>query len=233
MSDVGATDELVIELSKSKSIFAILGSFGFVAAGYWLFTMDAAAMKRLPINDPLFIHGVGIASMVFFSLTGIIGIRKLFDKRPGLVLNSAGIIDNSSGLAAGFVPWSEITGVGIYEFRRQKMLIIKVRNPEEFIQRGNVLRRAVMKIGSKMSSSPISITSNTLEIHFPEIAFEIQAISPEIWTGHESLCLGARSTLEIIRKQTAGLEARPNRRQRTPSCVRHRHPGLWHGLCPG
>jgi hypothetical protein len=169
MPGVDAADELVIELSKSKAILIILGSFGFVAAGYWLFSMDAAAMKGMPIDDPLFVHGVGIASMVFFSLTGIVGIRKLFDKRPGLVLNSAGIIDNSSGLAAGFIPWSEITGAEIYEVHRQKMLIIKVRNPEEFIQRGNVLQRVMVKIGSKMSGSPIAITSNTLEIDFPEL----------------------------------------------------------------
>jgi hypothetical protein len=169
MPGVGATDELVIELSKSKVILMILGSFGFVAAGYWLFSMDAAAMKDLPIDDPLFVHGVGIASMVFFGMTGIVGIRKLFDKRPGLVLNSAGIIDNSSGLAAGFIPWSEIIGAEIYEVRRQKMLMIKVRNPEEFIQRGNILQRAMVKMGSKMSGSPIAITSNTLKINFAEL----------------------------------------------------------------
>jgi len=169
MPGMGTTDELVIELSKSKVILMILGSFGFVAAGYWLFSMDAAAMKDLPIDDPLFVHGVGIASMVFFGMTGIVGIRKLFDKRPGLVLNSTGIIDNSSGLAAGFIPWSEIIGAEIYEVRRQKMLMIKVRNPEEFIQRGNILQRAMVKMGSKMSGSPIAITSNTLQINFAEL----------------------------------------------------------------
>lgn len=169
MPDVRAADELVIELSKGKAILMILGSFGFVAVGYWLFSMDAATMKGAPSDDPFLVHGVGLAGMVLFSLSGIFGIRKLFDKRPGLVLNSAGIIDNSSALAAGFIPWSEITGAAIYEVRRQKMLIIKVRNPEEFIQRGNVLQQAVVKINSKMSGSPIAITSNTLKIDFPKL----------------------------------------------------------------
>lgn len=169
MPDMGAADELVIELSKGKTILMILGSFGFVAVGYWLFSMNAAAMKGAPIDDPLFIHGVGIVGMVFFSLTGILGIRKLFDKKPGLVLNSAGIIDNSSGLAAGFIPWSEITGAEIYEIRRQKMLMIMVRNPEEFIQRGNILQRAIVRINSKMCGSPIAISPNTLEINFTKL----------------------------------------------------------------
>jgi hypothetical protein len=169
MPDVGAADELVIELSKGKAVLMILGSFAFVAVGYWLFRMDAAAMKGAPSDDPHLVHGVGLAGMVLFSLSGIFGIRKLFDKKPGLVLNSAGIIDNSSVLAAGFIPWSKITGAEIYEVRRQKMLIVKVRNPEEFIQRGNVLRQATVRMGSKMSGSPIAITSNTLKINFTEL----------------------------------------------------------------
>lgn len=168
MPGMGAADELVIELSKSKMLLMILGSFGFVAAGYWLF-MDAATIAREIHKNQLFIHYTGLVGMAFFSLTGIVGIRKIFDKRPGLVLNSAGIIDNSSGLAAGFIPWSEITGAAIYEVRRQKMLIIKVRNPEEFIQRGNIFQQAMVRMGSKMSGSPIAITSNTLQINFPEL----------------------------------------------------------------
>jgi hypothetical protein len=170
MDSTGANDELVIELSKSKAILIIVGSLAMVAAGAWLFLMDERTIARdLPIDDPLFVHGVGIAGMVLFSLTAILGLRKLFDKKPGLVFNSTGIIDNSSGLSAGLIPWSDVTGAEIYQVQRQKMLIIKVRNPEEFIQRGNVLKRAVVKINSKMSGSPIAISSNTLKTNFPEL----------------------------------------------------------------
>jgi hypothetical protein len=170
MSDVSAGDELVIALSKSKAVLIIVGSLAMVAAGAWLFSMDQKTITReMPIDDPLFIHGMGIAGIVFFSLTGIVGIRNLFDKRPGLVLNASGIILNSSGGAAGFVPWSEITGAEIYEIHRQKMLIIKVRNPEEFIQRGNLLKRLVMRMSYKRCGSPIAISPNTLEINFQKL----------------------------------------------------------------
>jgi hypothetical protein len=169
MPGVGATDELVIELSKGKAILIIVGCVVFFAGGYWMFTADAATVREGPINDPLFVHGVGLAGMVFGGLGVIFGIRKLFDKKSGLVFNSSGIIDNSSGLAAGFIPWSEIIGAEIYEVHRQKMLIIKVRHPEKFTQRGNLLRRALVKIGSKMSGSPIAIAPNTLKINFSEL----------------------------------------------------------------
>jgi hypothetical protein len=174
MPEMGATDELVIELSRSKVLLIILGACIFIALGYWCFTRDASEMKGMPIDDPLIVHGAGIAGMVFAGLGVIIGIRKLFDKKPGLVLNSAGIIDNSSGLSAGFIPWSDITGGEIYQIRRKKMLMIKVRNPEEFIRRGNVLRQALVRMNSKMSGSPIAITSSTLKIKFPELLARFQ-----------------------------------------------------------
>lgn len=170
MNGTGTNDELVIELSKSKAVLLILIALAGVAGGIWLLSMDERTIARdLPIEDPLFVHGVGIACIVFSGLCSILAVRKFFDKRPGLVLNSTGIIDNSSGIAAGFIPWSEITGAEIYKFQRQKMLIVKVRNPEEFIQRGNLLKRITVRMSHKMCGSPIGITANTLNINFDKL----------------------------------------------------------------
>ena len=169
MPGVSATDELVIELSKTKVVLMVVGSVAFVAIGaFFLLNVESVA-KDMPIDDPWFVRGVGIAAIVFFGFTGILGVKKLFDKKPGLVLNSAGIIDNSSGVAAGFIPWSEITGAEIFEVHRQKMLMIKVKNPQIYIERGNALRRAANKMNAKMGGSPIAITSNSLKINFAEL----------------------------------------------------------------
>jgi hypothetical protein len=170
MTDASATDELAIELSKSKIVLMIVGAFGFIAIGAWMSLEDAQSIARdTPIFDPQLVHGVGIAGIVFSSLGVILATKKLFDKRPGLVLNSAGIIDNSSGVAAGFIPWSEIVGAEIFEVHRQKMLIITLRDPEKYIARGNLFKRIASKTGYKMCGSPISITSTTLKISFPEL----------------------------------------------------------------
>ncbi|HMC32313.1 MAG TPA: STM3941 family protein, partial [Candidatus Angelobacter sp.] len=97
---MNTTDELALELSKGKIIFLLLGAIAFVAASVWMFSLDSETIrKELPFRNPLLVHGVGIAGMVFFGLGGLIGLRKLLDKKPGLVLNSSGIIDNSSGIS--------------------------------------------------------------------------------------------------------------------------------------
>ena len=164
------TEEKVIELSKNKILLLILGSCAFVALGAWLLSLDEATIQsQRRFSNPIVVHGIGLLSVIFFGACGAFGIRKLFDRKPGLVFNSSGIIDHSSGVSAGLIPWSEILGAEIYEIHKQKMLIIKVRNPQKYIERGGRLKQALNKANQKMCGSPIAITSNALKINFSEL----------------------------------------------------------------
>jgi hypothetical protein len=148
----------------------ILGACAFVVLGAWLLSLDETTIRsQRRFNDPIHVYGTGLVSIVFFGACGVLGIRKLLDKRPGLVFNSAGVVDNSSGVSAGLIPWSEIVGAEVFEIHKQKMLIIKVRNPQKYIERGGMLKQALNKANYKMCGSPIAITSNTLKIDFFEL----------------------------------------------------------------
>jgi hypothetical protein len=50
------------------------------------------------------VHSIGLASISFFGFCGLFGMRMLFDKKPGLVLNIEERVDNASGVSAGFIP---------------------------------------------------------------------------------------------------------------------------------
>ncbi len=112
---------------------------------------------------------LGWCRLVFFGLCGLFGVGKFFDKKPGLVLNAAGIIDNSSSVSAGFIPWPEIFGFDIFEIQKQKTLIIMVVNPERYIEVGGSIKRALNRVNFKLCGSPIAITSNSLKIGFQEL----------------------------------------------------------------
>lgn len=166
-----SSDETIVELSKTKIVLLLLGASAFVAAGIWMFSLDDASIQsQRRFNDPMYVHGLGLVSIVFFGLCGLFALKKLFDKKPGLVFNDSGIVDNASSVAAGFIPWSEVVGAEIFEIQKQKMLIIKVRDPQKYIARGNSLRRTLNKANYKMVGSPISVSSNALEINFSELA---------------------------------------------------------------
>ena len=171
---MNSTDERTIELSKTKIALAILGACAFVAIGIWLLSLDAESIQAsrnfgLFFNNPTYVYGLGFLSIIIFGILALFFFRKLFDKKPGLVFTNSGIVDNASAVSAGFIPWSEVIGSEIFEMQRQKMLIIMVKDPEKYIDRGNAVQRTLNKANHKMCGSPISISANALKINFSEL----------------------------------------------------------------
>src|ERR1700746_1838738 len=141
--NMNTTDELVIEYSKKKMIFIVVGSCVFLAGTAWMLTLDDEYIRASHnpfLRDPLFLRAVAVVGVLGSAFGVIFGVKKLFDKKPGLVLNSAGIIDNTSAFSAGFIPWSDIVGAEEHVLpRNKKMLVIKLANPETYIARGGPL----------------------------------------------------------------------------------------------
>lgn len=160
-------DEKIIELSKNKIVVAILGACLFVAGGLWLFQMDASEIaSQRRFNNPLFVHAIAVATIGFFGLVGLCAVKKLFDAKPGLVLNASGIVDNASAISAGFIPWSEIAGFEIFDVAGQKTLIVKLTNPEKYVEAGGAARRALNRMNFRLGGSPVAIVSSCLQTDF-------------------------------------------------------------------
>jgi len=169
-----STDETIIGLSRAKLLRLILASCAFVALGAWMLSTDAEEIRsgrsfNFLFREPWFVYGAGLASVIFFGACGLYGFIKLFDKRPGLILDSSGVFDNASGVAAGFIPWSEVSGAGVYEVYGQKMLGIGVSDPQKYINRGGALKRALNKAGYRMTGNPVAVSSVALKIDFKEL----------------------------------------------------------------
>ncbi|MDP5138574.1 hypothetical protein ORJ04_21745 [Rheinheimera baltica] len=164
------SEEKVIELSKVKIILLTLGAVAFVLLGVWLLSMDAKTIEsQRKFNSPILVYGIGVVSIVFFGLCGFIGIKKLFDKSPGLIINSEGILDNSSGVSAGIIPWAEIVGIGEYQIHKQKFISIQVKDPEKYVNTGNALKRMANRANIKMCGTPVNISANSLKINYDDL----------------------------------------------------------------
>jgi len=169
---MNSTDETVVELSKTKILLALLGAGAFVAVGvYWL-TLDADSIRsqrgfRFLFNNPTYVYLVAILAIVLFGFLGLLALTKLFNRKPGLIFNDVGIVDNASSLSVGLIPWSDIVGWEVFEIQSQKLLIIKVKDPEKYFERGNSLKRALNKGG--FGGNPIGISSISLKMNFSEL----------------------------------------------------------------
>jgi hypothetical protein len=158
-----------IALSKSKIILLLLGALAFVTIGLW-FVIDPPIIKNIYWGNPTKIAIAGYASIIFFGLCAFYFIRKLPDKRPGLIIDDKGIIDNSSGLSAGQILWSDIDDITVIEIHRQKLIMLHVKNPQDFISRQtSVLKRKGMEFNYKMYGTPLSITTNGLKTSFDSL----------------------------------------------------------------
>jgi hypothetical protein len=164
---MNSDDAEIIALSRTKIAFLVLGACALAAIGVWLFSLGDGEVIGTMHRDPAIVHGTGVVSIVVFGLFGLFGLKKLFDKRPGLILNSSGIVDNASAVSAGLIPWSEVVGTEVFTIRRQKLMIIKIRDPQQYIESEGPLKRALHSANYRMCGSPIVISSNTLKMDLP------------------------------------------------------------------
>jgi hypothetical protein len=173
---VSVDSERVIELSRAKLVMLIAASLLMAALGFWFYFASGGGslVTTLGRFGPAWmIHALGAVAALFFGACAVYAIAKAFDRKPGLVLGTEGLVDNSSAVAAGFIPWSDVTGVEIFRSGTQKMLVIRVADPEKYIARGNPLKRALNRANTGMVGSPIAISSNTLRIPFNELRDEV------------------------------------------------------------
>ena len=153
-------EQIVIPLSKSKLMLAFLGSLAFVATGIWI----------VVITEEIYITIAGSVGILFFGLCAVYCFFKFQDSAPGLIINHSCVIDNSSGIAAGEIPWSDVIEMAVLEIRGQKMVCMFVHNPEQYINRQkSFFRRFAMKQNLSMYGTPLIISSVSIKISFDEL----------------------------------------------------------------
>ncbi|MDE3237138.1 MAG: hypothetical protein KGO81_14395 [Bacteroidota bacterium] len=159
-------EQIEIPLSKQKMVLTLLGSIAFVGLGIW-FLINPPKISNPIFGNPTLIFIVGLASILFFGLAAVTIFRKFSDKKPGLVIDRHGITDNSSGVSAGLIPWTDIQEIKVSQVMNQKFLMFIVSNPQDYLDKvTNPLKRNAMKINYKTYGSPISISSNALQTNF-------------------------------------------------------------------
>lgn len=161
--------KIEIELSKKKLILLLIAGVVFVIVGY------LGAVKPGDFVSPLFrspeiIRISGIAGACFFGIGIVFIAHKLFDNKPGLIIDQYGITNNTNATSLGLIEWNDITGIEVQQVMSTKFLILHTNNPEKYIKRAkNFISRRAMETNAKTYGSPLSITSNSLKISFEEL----------------------------------------------------------------
>ena len=138
-------------------ILLSLGGILFVIAGIYIifvFFSDDSLFPSYPIVQII----VGIISILFFGFVTIIIFRKIFGKKPGLIIDNTGIMDNSTGFSAKHIKWENIIGIKSFNIVIIKFIIVIINNPKEYFKRYKIGRLDYI-----MTGSPINIYTNVLK----------------------------------------------------------------------
>lgn len=164
------SERIEIPLSKLKLTITLIGAIAFVAAGIWFVinpeAIAASAHNRRPVG---FILGLGVVSILFFGTCAFFIAIKLFDKKPGLIIDNTGIyINNFSKMT--YIAWNEISDLGERRVKSTRFLMVYLHNPEAYIQKETkYFKRMLMSANHKAYNSPVSITANGLKCKFDEL----------------------------------------------------------------
>lgn len=165
---------VVIPLSKMKMMMLFIGAVLFVVLGLILIIYEPESINHSNryawIMKPFPRFLAGFVCVVFFGLAAITMLFRLFNKKPGLIINEKGINDNSSALALGFIPWKDIREVKIVTVNQNKFILIIVRNPIDYLNKTTQwLKFRGLKLNFRYYETPICISANSLQIKFDEL----------------------------------------------------------------
>lgn len=115
---------------------------------------------------------IGIVLLLVFGLCLFYLTRKLFDQRPGLVIDADGIVDNSSWLAPGRMAWRDINHITerrVFSMSR-RFAVVFVHNPNEYIEnQRHWLKRKLMRANFMACGSPFAISTTALKISYDQL----------------------------------------------------------------
>jgi len=115
--------------SRWRIALLILLAATFVTLGLWMVGVFGAPpnSRRYPAAV---IFVVGWFSVFFFGLCGIVGVKKLFDTSEQLRIGPTGV--RWTPWSDLTVPWSEVTDVTTWNYKRNKTIVLHLRNPKQF-----------------------------------------------------------------------------------------------------
>jgi len=148
---------IIIRSSRLRLAALFLASLLFVAGGFWFVLFPPLT---LPVG-PYVLCAIGVVSILFFGLVGGILLKRLFSHGIAVVLDRNGILDNSTGIAAGRISWDEILDVGPVEASGARFLGIDVKDREKLYAR--VRHPKAIRLNADAYRYPVQIPEITLD----------------------------------------------------------------------
>jgi transcriptional regulator with XRE-family HTH domain len=160
-----------LKLLGVLSVFFVL----IIYYGWNIYTVLSRNSENLSGSNWVSIMVFSVALLIFgfFALKTII---KVFKSKFGLIINEHGITDYASGLAVGFIAWSNVKTIEVRTLRfNQKSIKLILNNPEDYIDnyKKGSLKRKIAKESYKRFDSPIQLQTRLLNIRPSQLYYTL------------------------------------------------------------
>ena len=153
--------------------------FLLACAGLYM-AYDAQHIVLNGVYNPPLVRFIGISGTVLLGLIGSVLARQLISKKPGLVLNAEGFIDNSRGAAAGLVAWEDIVELREVKIGFFRFVVVMLRDPSKYVARPtNAATRRLLEDSLNRYGSPVLLSTNMLKCTPDELTALLTARLPK------------------------------------------------------
>ena len=163
----GPDPSVTVHPRRARQVLSAVGAVAFVTASIWLVTLDKPKAVV-----------AGVLGIVVFGFFAVLAVRLILRDGPALVIDTKGITDRSSALAAGFVPWHQVTGLGTWEHRGQRVVCVAVADPAPVLAQAGPLARTAMKANIRLTGTPVTIATAALPFTADQLIQELVAFAP-------------------------------------------------------
>ncbi len=100
----------------------------------------------------------------------------MLNEKPGLIINSEGIVDNTNIMSLGLIPWGDVLAINEMIVQGRVFINVTVANPAEYFDRQkNPFKRVLMKMNYKAYKYVIDVRANHLKCGHQELFSLLQA----------------------------------------------------------
>jgi len=118
-------------------------------------------------DDDLLLWSLKIALLlvlIFYTSISLVSYLKvIFDKTAMLKLTDTAMIDNSNIFSCGEILWEDIADVTMRKGINMKFLMVKLKNPEKYLAKGNFLKRYFIQNRIKKLGTPVILSETHLK----------------------------------------------------------------------
>lgn len=91
-------------------------------------------------------------------------------RKPGLIIDSNGITDQSNYNGLGLITWRDITGIEKRTLLRRDFLLIRLSDPDKYISRvKNPFRRKSLTASNRLLGTPLALSVRELNCSFSSL----------------------------------------------------------------